>query len=173
VFLFCADKNSFYNEFFVITVLLNHAIEITMSSSSQDTEKKQVTLKPLDVEQLKRVPVRELAQNAQIREQELAQLQAYLQQLHAGYDRFRQSRNVLDQLAAQTSGRQVMIPLTQSLYVPGELSDSENVLVDIGTGYFVKKVCVKIIVFSVLLIQYINNSKIKMQRMYLNEGWKV
>jgi prefoldin alpha subunit len=35
----------------------------------------------------------------------------------------------------------ILVPLTNSLYVPGILSDAENVLVDIGTGYFVKKVC--------------------------------
>lgn len=32
-----------------------------------------------------------------------------------------------------------MVPLTASLYVPGTLSDTENVLVDIGTGYYVEK----------------------------------
>lgn len=30
--------------------------------------------------------------------------------------------------------------MTTSLYVPGKLTDVENVLVDIGTGYYVKKV---------------------------------
>ena len=33
------------------------------------------------------------------------------------------------------------MPLTNSLYVPGKLSDVENVIVDVGTGYYVKKVC--------------------------------
>ena len=28
------------------------------------------------------------------------------------------------------------------LYVPGELESTDNVLVDIGTGYFASKVCV-------------------------------
>ena len=32
--------------------------------------------------------------------------------------------------------------MTNSLYVPGKLSDPENVIVDIGTGYYVKKVSV-------------------------------
>lgn len=32
-----------------------------------------------------------------------------------------------------------MVPLTTSLYVPGTLSDTQNVLVDIGTGYYVEK----------------------------------
>lgn len=36
-------------------------------------------------------------------------------------------------------GKEVLVPLTESMYVPGRLSDTEHVLVDIGTGYFVEK----------------------------------
>jgi prefoldin alpha subunit len=32
------------------------------------------------------------------------------------------------------------VPLTSSLYVPGRLLDLENVLIDVGTGYYVQKV---------------------------------
>jgi hypothetical protein len=32
-----------------------------------------------------------------------------------------------------------MVPLTNSLYVPGRLADVDEVLVDIGTGYYAKK----------------------------------
>lgn len=39
-----------------------------------------------------------------------------------------------------TSGREILIPLTSSLYVPGRLTDVENVVIDVGTGYYVKKV---------------------------------
>lgn len=38
------------------------------------------------------------------------------------------------------SGKTILVPLTNSLYVPGKLSDPENVIIDIGTGYYVKKV---------------------------------
>lgn len=34
----------------------------------------------------------------------------------------------------------ILIPLTSSLYVPGKLTDLENVVVDVGTGYYVQKV---------------------------------
>lgn len=37
------------------------------------------------------------------------------------------------------AGKTILVPLTTSLYVPGTLSDTENVLVDIGTGYYVEK----------------------------------
>jgi len=33
----------------------------------------------------------------------------------------------------------ILVPLTTSLYVPGILSDPDHVLVDVGTGYFLKK----------------------------------
>jgi prefoldin subunit 5 len=36
------------------------------------------------------------------------------------------------------AGTGMMLPLTQSLYVEGELADAENVLVDIGTGYYLQ-----------------------------------
>lgn len=37
------------------------------------------------------------------------------------------------------TGKTILVPLTTSLYVPGMLSDTQNVLVDIGTGYYVEK----------------------------------
>ena len=40
--------------------------------------------------------------------------------------------------ARPDAGQEMLVPLTQSLYVPGELADTEHVLVDIGTGYFVE-----------------------------------
>jgi prefoldin alpha subunit len=32
-----------------------------------------------------------------------------------------------------------MVPITASLYVKGKLATADNVLVDVGTGYFVEK----------------------------------
>lgn len=37
--------------------------------------------------------------------------------------------------------RQLLVPLTTSLYVPGTLADTEHVLVDVGTGFYVEKTC--------------------------------
>jgi prefoldin alpha subunit len=31
------------------------------------------------------------------------------------------------------------VPLTQSLYVPGQLADTNSVIVDVGTGFYVEK----------------------------------
>lgn len=40
-----------------------------------------------------------------------------------------------------TTGTPILVPLTPSLYVPGKLASTDAVLVDIGTGFYVEKVC--------------------------------
>jgi prefoldin alpha subunit len=37
-------------------------------------------------------------------------------------------------LSSATSDKEILVPLTASLYVPGRIIDTEKVLVDIGTG---------------------------------------
>lgn len=39
-------------------------------------------------------------------------------------------------------GKPILVPLTTSLYVPGKLADTENVIVDVGTGFYVEKVSI-------------------------------
>lgn len=36
-------------------------------------------------------------------------------------------------------GKDILVPLTSSVYVPGKLAQTSQVLVDIGTGYYVTK----------------------------------
>ncbi|TLD34418.1 putative prefoldin subunit 5 [Venturia nashicola] len=51
------------------------------------------------------------------------------------------SGNSSDTLSDSTSPqvKQILVPLTSSLYVPGTLANSEKVILDIGTGFFVEK----------------------------------
>ena len=44
--------------------------------------------------------------------------------------------NLLTQIYAD---KPILVPLTSSLYVPGKLADTENVIVDVGTGFYVEK----------------------------------
>lgn len=80
---------------------------------------------------------------------------------------------------------EVFIPLTQSVYVPGKIDDIDNVLVGVGTGYFVqkdiqgaseffdRKVC---FVFSYSMIRLNPLERMKRQLMILSIGtdasWK-
>ena len=37
-----------------------------------------------------------------------------------------------NRMRTSSAGQEMLVPLTQSLYVPGELADTDHVLVDIG-----------------------------------------
>lgn len=39
----------------------------------------------------------------------------------------------------RAEGKQVLVPLTNSLYVKGSLSSASHVIVDVGTGFYVEK----------------------------------
>lgn len=43
--------------------------------------------------------------------------------------------------AEEGKGDEILVPLTSSLYVKGKLADREKVIVDVGTGFYVEKVC--------------------------------
>jgi prefoldin alpha subunit len=47
---------------------------------------------------------------------------------------------VLDPLTPESEDKSILVPLTNSLYVKGQLADPDRVLVDVGTGFYVEKV---------------------------------
>ncbi|WPG99490.1 putative prefoldin subunit 5 [Acrodontium crateriforme] len=60
--------------------------------------------------------------------------------LRGAQHQFRQCiSSIASGVAESTKGKPLLVPLTPSLYVPGELSDTEHVIVDIGTGFYVEK----------------------------------
>ncbi|KAG0127734.1 Prefoldin subunit-domain-containing protein [Tuber indicum] len=72
------------------------------------------------------------------------QLDDELEHLTTSFSKLRQAQNKFQEcIATVKTGlrphKTVLVPLTTSLYVPGTLSDTENVLVDVGTGYYVEK----------------------------------
>ena len=71
-------------------------------------------------------------------EQEMAQLGQSYQQLQQGVRKFQESKEVLVYLKDYGQDKEVMVPLTSSLYVPGIMEDTENVLVEVGASYFIE-----------------------------------
>lgn len=41
--------------------------------------------------------------------------------------------------ADESNGKDILVPLSGSLYVPGKIKDNKKFLVDVGTGYYVEK----------------------------------
>ncbi|WVQ80450.1 prefoldin, alpha subunit [Cryptococcus sp. DSM 104549] len=72
-------------------------------------------------------------------DQELDHLTNSYSQLKQAQTKFKSCIENVAELKPASKGKEVLIPLTSSLYVPGKMTDVENVVVDVGTGYYVKK----------------------------------
>lgn len=60
----------------------------------------------------------------------------------------KKKREIKAKVAIQTGSKSVLVPLTNSLYVSGELTSTDTVLVDVGTGFMIEKVAIP--VFTIL-----------------------
>ncbi|KAJ6259486.1 hypothetical protein Dda_5123 [Drechslerella dactyloides] len=81
-------------------------------------------------------------------DEELEHLTASFQKLRTAQAKFRECvKAIQNGVNPELEGKTILVPLTQSLYVPGKLEDMQNVLVDVGTGYYVEKTTEKAIVF--------------------------
>lgn len=56
-----------------------------------------------------------------------------------GSRKFKESKEVLNYLKEYGKDKEVMVPMTSSLYVPGVVEDPENVLVEVGAQYFIEQ----------------------------------
>jgi len=90
----------------------------------------------LDISQL---PIQQLNQFVKTLEKDVEYLQQSMQQLKDIQSRFVASRDTLKSVTSESSGKQIMVPLTSSLYAAGNLTEDNRVLIDIGTGYYVEK----------------------------------
>ena len=74
---------------------------------------------------------------------EVQQLTSSLSQLKTAFLRFQESRDNLETMTKASSfsseTNAMFIPLTNSLYVEGTWNDNNQVLIDIGTGYYIKQ----------------------------------
>jgi len=84
----------------------------------------------------------DISQLAEVRkqlEEELNHLTNSFAQLKQAQAKFKSCIQNVGEVKPENQGKTILVPLTNSLYVPGRLSDPEHVIVDVGTGYFVQK----------------------------------
>jgi prefoldin alpha subunit len=62
-----------------------------------------------------------------------------LQTLKMAKTKYAGSKESLEQFKPDWTEKTVLLPLTGSMYVPGIIEQVDNVVIDIGTGYYVEK----------------------------------
>ncbi|XP_045496817.1 probable prefoldin subunit 5 [Colias croceus] len=88
---------------------------------------------------LSKLNLHQLAQLKQQLDQELTVFQDSLHTLKIAQRKFVESGESVDKIKPTTKGETILVPLTGSMYVPGILADTQNVIIDIGTGYYAQK----------------------------------
>ena len=85
----------------------------------------------------------QLNQMKSSQESRLEQLTAQYHQLRAVSARLSSAQTAQSQLTSNSNTNNnnvdIMIPLTESLYAPGQILDSSKLLVELGAGFFVEK----------------------------------
>eukprot|EP00667_Euglena_gracilis_P025254 EG_transcript_29529 len=88
---------------------------------------------------ISQLPLEELNQVKEQLETEIRNLAQSLQALRQVRERFFESKTCIEHLREYKPGDKVLVPLTSSLYVPGEFGDTSQCIVDVGTGYYLKQ----------------------------------
>ncbi|KAF8197007.1 Prefoldin subunit-domain-containing protein [Pholiota molesta] len=103
----------------------------------------------------------DIAQLTEVRKQledELTHLTNSFAQLKQAQAKFKACLENVNEVKPENKGKTILVPLTNSLYVPGKLSDPDHVIVDIGTGYYVQKTRTQAVKHYADKIEYIRTN---------------
>ncbi|KCV72188.1 prefoldin, alpha subunit [Fonticula alba] len=87
---------------------------------------------------LSRLTLGQLQEAQRQMSQEINMLTSSYSVLRESKMRFLSSAAALSVMKPDNKDKNIMLPITTSLYVPGTLTDVNHVLVDVGTDYFIK-----------------------------------
>ncbi|XP_018562427.1 prefoldin subunit 5 [Anoplophora glabripennis] len=100
-------------------------------SATEQKGMQQIDLTTLNIQQLSTLK--------QQLDQELNLFQESLASLKVAQSKFQNSGETLEKVTPETEGKDILVPLTGSMYVPGKLHDTNKVIIDVGTRYYVEK----------------------------------
>ncbi|KAJ8919151.1 hypothetical protein NQ315_012137 [Exocentrus adspersus] len=100
-------------------------------SATEQKGMQQIDLTTLNIQQLSTLK--------QQLDQELNLFQESLGSLKIAQTKFQNSGETLEKVTPEAEGKEILVPLTGSMYVPGKLHETNNVIIDIGTRYYVEK----------------------------------
>ena len=83
-----------------------------------------------------------LDQLNQLKQQEEGRLQAlaaHYSQLRQAAAKLHASQRAVLELGPACDGKEVLVPLTESVYAPGRIKDPNKLLIELGTGFYAEK----------------------------------
>lgn len=97
-------------------------------------------------------------------DQELQHFTQSLQALTMARNKFKECVEDINSVSKpENEGQKLLIPLSSSLYVQGQVKDNDQFMVDVGTGYFVDKTSEDAITFYQKKIEKLNKESVQIQ----------
>ena len=97
--------------------------------------------------------------------QEVTSYSESLQMLQKAVSRYHSSGTAIEALSKEEVGKETLVPLTESLYVPGKLAVTDKVRLDVGTGYFIEHDTEKVIDYCKRKVNFIRENMEKLMDM--------
>mmetsp|Transcript_8355 Transcript_8355/g.16638 ORF Transcript_8355/g.16638 Transcript_8355/m.16638 type:complete len:149 (+) Transcript_8355:158-604(+) len=85
------------------------------------------------------MPLQQLQQQRNAMQQELQEMKTRHRSMLTAAKRYLESLRTVEMVENAEPGQKMLVPMNDSIFVPGELNDTEHVTVEIGTGFFVKR----------------------------------
>ncbi|MCO5569435.1 hypothetical protein L7F22_023147 [Adiantum nelumboides] len=105
-----------------------------MASSEQQQQQARGVM-----EQIEKLSLEQIRQVKEQVDSEVSLLQDSIANIRTAASRFEAASKAVNNLSTHPSGKNLLVPLTASLYVPGTLANVDKLLIDVGTGYYVEK----------------------------------
>ena len=71
-------------------------------------------------------------------ENDIQSLRQSFQGMKLAASKFQESKGVVASLATDVEDKEIMVPLTSSLYIPGKICDKGTAIIEVGAGYFIE-----------------------------------
>lgn len=81
--------------------------------------------------------VEQLGHVRQTTEREIEMLMTKISELNVAHQKLTASRECATFMGESSAPQPVLVPLTTSIYVPGVIQNPSELMVDVGTGYFI------------------------------------
>lgn len=81
--------------------------------------------------------VEQLGHVRQTTEREIEMLMTKISELNVAHQKLTASRECATFMGESSTPQTVLVPLTTSIYVPGVIQNPSELMVDVGTGYFI------------------------------------
>ncbi|EAU83606.1 prefoldin subunit 5 [Coprinopsis cinerea okayama7 len=126
-----------------------------MSAAQQSQGQQVINIADLDIAQLGEI-------KKQL-EEELNHLTSSFAKLKQAQGKFKACVQNVKDVKPDNADKTILVPLTNSLYVPGKLTDTKYVIVDVGTGYYVKKTREQAQKYYEAKIDYLQTNLVKLE----------